>query len=372
MLINFIFISTLIAIFCLPAIWFLFNNPRFLKDVADCHDELKISIIIPARNQQHNIIYLLESLQKQTSPPLEIIVVDDNSSDNTAILAEAYGATVISGKPLPTDENWKSKPWACQQGSEAATGDWLLFLDTHTTFLSSTLTKLKGAIKDTQSEHVISVSPYHRIEYLYEELSAFFNLLMVTGANSFIDKKSNKGGSALFDQCLLISKNHYDQVGGHTAVKEHSLENFHLAEKLEHHNIKRTCYLGQRSIYIRMFPMGFKELWQGWSSRSAKAAPRALALSSAWITGAMFISCVSVVASIAYAYGLLWHVENIKVTMFSIYIIYLIYAIQCFIYFRKTGSFSAINAILFPISLLFYQILFFTALISKKRGQSTS
>ena len=78
---------------------------------------------------------------------------------------------------------------------------------------------------------VYSVCPYHGIRSLVEELSAFFNVLMVSGSGAF--GTGSKQGEALFGQCLLISRSHYDAVGGHGSVRSEVLENFQLAGRLE-------------------------------------------------------------------------------------------------------------------------------------------
>ena len=87
----------------------------------------RLSIIIPARNEAHNLPRLLDSIFSQPIPPLEVLVVDDASTDATASVATAHGATVVSSLPLP--DGWRGKPWACHQGALATKGELLLFLD---------------------------------------------------------------------------------------------------------------------------------------------------------------------------------------------------------------------------------------------------
>ena len=91
-----------------------------------------VSVIIPARNEEHNLPTLLRSLASQPAKPREIIVVDDGSTDRTAEIARQLGATVIASQPLP--DGWRGKTWACHQGAQAATGELLLFLDADTWF----------------------------------------------------------------------------------------------------------------------------------------------------------------------------------------------------------------------------------------------
>ena len=87
-----------------------------------------LSIIIPARNEAANLLRLLPALQRLRYPgPLQIIVVDDDSSDLTGPVARAYGARVLRLTRLPA--GWSGKTHACHAGASVSMGDWLLFID---------------------------------------------------------------------------------------------------------------------------------------------------------------------------------------------------------------------------------------------------
>ena len=95
-----------------------------------------VSVIVPARNEEANIGNCLESLVRQDYPDFEIIVVDDNSEDATARVAQSiaqrdHHVRVLCGEPLPA--GWAGKPYACFQAAQQAKGDWLLFTDADTT-----------------------------------------------------------------------------------------------------------------------------------------------------------------------------------------------------------------------------------------------
>ena len=85
-----------------------------------------VSLVVPARDEAGRIGPLLAAAMDD--PQLhEVIVVDDESADDTAKVAAAAGATVVAGRPLPP--GWVGKQWALRQGVEAATGEWVLTLD---------------------------------------------------------------------------------------------------------------------------------------------------------------------------------------------------------------------------------------------------
>lgn len=126
LLVTFIF---LILRFTVTLFNFLSNPklPRIGK-----HYEDKISILIPARNEADNILALLRSIYEQDYQNYEVIILDDNSTDNTYGLCEAFfqkhpNFKVIKGKTLPAD--WLGKNYACYQLAQQATGVYYLFLD---------------------------------------------------------------------------------------------------------------------------------------------------------------------------------------------------------------------------------------------------
>ena len=96
---------------------------------------IPVSVVIPARNESATIETVVRSVLGSSYRPLELLVVDDRSTDDTAAVVERLAAEdgrvrLVRGEPLP--EGWYGKPWACLQGYRAATGDLLLFTDADT------------------------------------------------------------------------------------------------------------------------------------------------------------------------------------------------------------------------------------------------
>nr|WP_280157488.1 glycosyltransferase family 2 protein [Priestia aryabhattai]MDH3126094.1 glycosyltransferase family 2 protein [Priestia aryabhattai]MDH3133684.1 glycosyltransferase family 2 protein [Priestia aryabhattai] len=98
-----------------------FKRVKIVRNDMSC-----LSIIIPARNEEKNLTFLLQSLQLQNAD-FEVIVVDDNSTDHTERVAKAFGVKVVHPGTLPA--GWLGKSWACWNGAREAKGSLLLFLD---------------------------------------------------------------------------------------------------------------------------------------------------------------------------------------------------------------------------------------------------
>jgi len=111
----------------------LFNfisNPKLHRVAKQYNDP--VSILIPARDEEHNILNLLRSIQQQDYTNYEVIILDDSSSDHTFKVCSDFAANnprfkVIRGEELPHD--WLGKNYACHQLAKHANGDFLLFLD---------------------------------------------------------------------------------------------------------------------------------------------------------------------------------------------------------------------------------------------------
>ncbi|MCK7577774.1 MAG: glycosyltransferase family 2 protein [Chromatiales bacterium] len=162
-------------------------------------DERRVSVIIPARNEEARLPPLLASLRVQDHPNFEVILVDDNSSDRTAELGRAAGVTTLSlTEPEP---GWIGKPHACWAGAHAASGEVLVFLDADTELEPGGLRRIVA----TQTRHggLVSIQPYHRMRRAYERLSAGFSLIMMGGIRSFTLLGDRLESNGAFGPCMV-------------------------------------------------------------------------------------------------------------------------------------------------------------------------
>lgn len=321
----------------------------------------RISIIIPARDEEHNIRHLLTSIDALSTRAHEVIVVDDGSTDRTAEIAQALGARVLSAPPLP--DGWRGKTWACQHGAGAATGDMLLFLDADTVLKPDALERIHAACRSDVCQ-VLSLGPYHEAEKPYEQLSAVFNLLTHMGMGAFSLAGSPDRPRGLFGPFLFIDKHVYQSVGGHAVVRAEILENMSLCAILRKQQVKMRCLGGKGVVHTRMYPDGLASLIEGWTKAFAagasKTEPLTLWLSVAWMTGAIMAFIFSALAPL---------VASMPI---SLTVTYPIYAVSLFVMLRKIGRFSPWSCAIYPVLFVAFFVIFSRSAYRRQAGRQVT
>ncbi|HAL74742.1 MAG TPA: hypothetical protein DCM45_06600, partial [Clostridiales bacterium] len=315
-----------------------------------------LSVIIPARNEASNLPFLLESLQKQSRLPDEIIVADDDSTDQTAAIAQSFGVRVLNLRDKPA--GWLGKSWACQQGADNARSDLYLFLDADVTLDLKAIARLLAARQATQG--VVSVLPWHKVRKPYEYFSLFFNLIQIAGNGSGLPFQTSHAG--LFGPAILISRDEYERAGGHCAVRQYVVEDLAFGRVLAAQDIKDSLYYGDGDVSFRMYGGGVRDLARGWMKNVAAGASQTPALllimAIFWITG---------------CFGCIFDTVRILARGDLTLLGQAIVLIACFILMlmraaRQAGDFHPLAMLVYPIWLLAFLILFVLSLIYKIFG----
>ncbi len=210
-----------------------------------------ISVMIPARDEAANIGNCLESLQKQDYPNYEILVLDDNSGDNTSeivsnIAAEDRRIRLFRGKPLPDD--WAGKPHACYQLAQHARGDWFLFVDADTTHAPHMLRSvLSLAVKHNTS--LLSGFPRQLASSLPQRIAipVLYFVILSWVPLWWLHRSRTPRPSLAIGQFLLFPREAYWKMGGHEAVKARILEDVWLGIE--------TTRRGGRHVAIDLSPV---------------------------------------------------------------------------------------------------------------------
>jgi 4,4'-diaponeurosporenoate glycosyltransferase len=323
---------------------------------AQASAEVSLSIIIPARNEECNLPRLLQSISASAARKVEVLVVDDHSTDRTAHVAHEAGATVICSEPLPA--TWTGKAWACYQGAQNASGDLLLFLDADTYFAAGGLERLVARWQIEGDPGLsISLLPYHRMQSLYEQPSLFFCLLMAAGAGGF----GAFARARLFGQSLLIPKETYFAVDGHAAVRRFVLENLNLAGLLHQAGRRMLCLSGRGTLQMRMFPEGFSQMSDSWTKGFVHGASS---------SGGAVLVCAAVWIAFLWTAAILLIAPSAFAPICCI-LTYLLFSLQLFWLARQLGNFHFATCLLYPLPLTYYCVIFARSALRRASGQKT-
>lgn len=311
-----------------------------------------VSVIIPARNEAMRLPPLLRSLQAQDYPDYEVIVVDDQSTDDTAALARAAGAQTVTLTELPA--GWLGKPHACWVGTRQARGELFVFLDADTELEPGGLQRIVGT--HAQYGGLVSIQPYHQMQYAYERLSGFFSIVMMGSIRSFTLAGTAIQSNGSFGPCLVCSRADYERTGGHQLVRAEIVDDVALSRELAQRGVRTTNFIGAGTIRFRMYPGGLMDLADGWTKNFAQGALSTdfliLLMMIAWISSA----CATVDAVTK------WPSEGPTAWAVAGSIAYTAYVLQIWWLLRKLGNFGLGTALTYPLSITFFTLVFIRSL----------
>lgn len=356
----FLALFSLIFLALLSGFLMLWTIPEAHRKESRNQGRKNVSVIIPARNEAINLPKLLASLKKQRVQPLEILVIDDHSEDDTAQIAHAYGAKVITSETLDETE-WIGKSAACWRGAETAEGEWFLFLDADTAFVTEdSFERLLSTYETRGATGILSLQPFHHLEEAYENLSVVFNVILMAGMNVFTPLGEDIEPAGSFGPCILVTRKEYFRTNGHKAVSNAIMDDLALGENFREHNLPVRCYSGRGVIQFRMYAEGMSQLVEGWTKGFGTAAqsthPGVMALISLWISGA-FITSGTLLLSLFLEQPLL---------SLATLLCCLIYMGQFYWQARRIGSFHILTAVFYPVMMLFFVGLFLRSLFFTK------
>jgi 4,4'-diaponeurosporenoate glycosyltransferase len=337
--------------------WLLWRPARLIDDEAgdgarrdDAAPAPTVAVVVPARDEARRLRVLLASLAGQSRPPDHVVVVDDGSTDETAEVARAAGVTVIAAGDPPT--GWTGKAWACRQGAVHATSEVVLFVDADVELGPDGLAEVLAALASRPG--LVSVAPQHRVERVYEHLSAIFNVVAMMGTGAASPGRHGRSHGA-FGPVLACRRADYDAVGGHAAVRHDVADDLALARRFERRGLDVWVFAGGSSVGYRMYPEGVAPLVEGWSKNLATGAgdvgvPRLVAVVG-WIT-AMLLSVQGLVGL------LLAPALGGSVAVAPVVVAYVLFTAQLWRMLRQLSTFGLATAAGYPLLSLFFVVVF--------------
>lgn len=217
----------------------------------------KVSILIPARNEEAVIGKLLSGLQKLEYPDFEVIICNDHSSDNTEEILNWFAGEDerihwFLGEKL--HDNWLGKNLACHQLAQKASGKYLIFLDADVELNPDAITKAVSFFQRKQLS-LLSVFPRQRMESLVEWLTVpLMNWILQSLLPMILVQKTKfQSLSAANGQFMMFDAENYLTNQWHSKVRNQHVEDIRIARMIKAEGFKIAVLLGNGDIYCRMY-----------------------------------------------------------------------------------------------------------------------
>ena len=226
----------------------------------------RVSVIIPARNEEANIARAVRSVASQQGVR-EVVVVDDESGDRTGEILESLRGEIPALRVIRIDAlpvGWTGKSHAAAVGAREASGEWLLFTDADTEHRPGSLEALLERAVSERAD-LLSVSPGQRVVAWWEKAVIPLVYVHLSRLYRFEDVSDPKSPAAAANgQYLLIRREVYERMGGHEAVRGEILEDVALARRVKAAGGKLVFLPGAEWVETRMYS-SFAAMWQGWT-----------------------------------------------------------------------------------------------------------
>ena len=202
-----------------------------------------VSVIVPARNEQDNIERCILSLLGQNYPNFEVIVIDDNSTDNTLDIMQNIKSRVtnLQAKTLMilslTDkpDDWTGKTWASQQGYLKSSGNVLLFTDADTYFSSTDTISLTILYMQKKDLDVLTGIPYIELRDFWSKITMpvwnHFSILL--GANTACMNNPKCKAAYLNGSFIMINRKVFEEIGTYQSVRKAIQEDKSLGVRIK-------------------------------------------------------------------------------------------------------------------------------------------
>ncbi|MBK5189279.1 MAG: glycosyltransferase [Gemmatimonadaceae bacterium] len=234
-----------------------------------------VSVIVPARNEAHNIERCVRSILRSSWPALEVIVVDDRSDDGTGALVRAIAAEdarvrVLDGTAVP--DGWFGKQWACAQGARETRGSTLIFSDADTTHGPALIPRSMHAMR-ARALDFFTVGGFQELGSFWERVvmpTVFYMIATRYGGAGAVNRARRSRDKIANGQYLCFTRAAYDALGGHASVRGKAAEDLALAQLVYTRGLRGELAMGPDDLSTRMYT-SLGEVVNGWTKNIVTA-----------------------------------------------------------------------------------------------------
>tara|TARA_B100000929_G_scaffold157973_1_gene125082 strand:- start:7336 stop:8547 length:1212 start_codon:yes stop_codon:yes gene_type:complete len=241
------------------------KTPYLDKFESISKDTPKVSIILPARNEEKFVGRCLESFVKQDYANYEVVAVDDSSDDDTWKIIEKYAKNnenVIPVKANVKPDGWMGKNWACMEGFKKATGDLLLFTDADTTYSKSVLSLAVAHLLSEKLDVLTVIPRLICIDNITKITLPMLSTFLHSRYSALNVNNPKKGIGYFFGSFFIIRKDIYQKIGTHEKVKQEIVEDGALGKITKESGFALKMVRGEH-LLDALYSRSPKEMWNG-------------------------------------------------------------------------------------------------------------
>jgi cellulose synthase/poly-beta-1,6-N-acetylglucosamine synthase-like glycosyltransferase len=268
---NYIFTAILIGVFLawISLIFSMYKSftktPYLDKFENSSNQNPKVSIILPARNEEKFIGKCLESFVNQDYPNYEIMAIDDSSDDKTWEIIEKYAKKsdkIIAVKAESKPDGWMGKNWACMEGFKYANGDLLLFTDADTTYSKKVLTLAVAHLLSEKLDVLTVIPRLLCLDNITKITLPMLSTFLHSRYSALNVNNPKKGIGYFFGSFFIIKKEIYEKIGTHEKVKHEIIEDGALGKITKESGFRLKMVRGEH-LLDAVYSRSPQEMWNG-------------------------------------------------------------------------------------------------------------
>ncbi|MEJ2108419.1 MAG: glycosyltransferase family 2 protein [Acidobacteriota bacterium] len=212
-----------------------------------------VSVIFAARNEANTIEPALRSLAGMDYPNMEVIAVNDRSSDGTGQIVERIGAEAANVRFLHINhlpENWLGKCHALHRGALQASGDLLLFTDGDVRFAADTLRLAVRFLKWDRCDHLVLCPRMLSRNYWEDAVKGFFALAYFTATRAWAVSGPSKRAYIGIGAFNLVSRAAYERIGGHESLRLEVADDLMLGKRIKQHGYRQNVLIAPKHLRL--------------------------------------------------------------------------------------------------------------------------
>jgi len=268
---------------------------------ADCP---RISLIFAARDEQEKLPGALATLLAIDYPNLEIIAVDDRSTDATSRILDDFAARHASLRVLHLSEltpGWLGKPHALQKAYEASTGDWLVFTDADVKFKPDALRRVAAIVRERALDHLTLLGDVERSGFWDTVLITFFGMGFQLATDPYEVSNPNSRAYVGVGAFQILRRATYEACGTHRRLRMEVVDDMKLGKLVKLAGFRSGVAVAQDAVSVE-WHLGLGNLVRGVEKNFFAGAQYSVLLVTAQILGLLLLNVLPF-AGLAFGHG---------------------------------------------------------------------